>query len=215
MAADVTSRGRTIELALVKLGWPGAEVLRMHLVGADHEECGGDAGGRLGAIFGETWARLTAQFPGLQRIEVLVTGPNLFVDLASREVETGGAVYSFRPGLYHDVVSADEAAGAHLAVCFNAGVWGYDTWAPTLLMMASAMPVLVTSYSIEEAEDDEDCINEIFNKTDGLGVRWHWESERNEARAAGPRTTLSTDHCADAERAENLAWLCFEAEAAS
>ena len=45
-----------------------------------------------------------------------------------------------------------------LAVAFNAGIWGYDTWKPTIRKVCHEMrlPLLITSYNKLESEDDYD-----------------------------------------------------------
>ena len=60
----------------------------------------------------------------------------------------GGAVPSFAPDL---------------ALAFNAGVWGYapEEWRPTLekVLYEDACPLVVTGYTLEEAENDEDALD--------------------------------------------------------
>lgn len=47
-------------------------------------------------------------------------------------------------------------------VAFNAGVWGYPAWHPGIeAIIRTRVPCLITSYTLEEAEDDEDHIQSI------------------------------------------------------
>ena len=75
--------------------------------------------------------------------------------------------------------SSSDGAGAEppaprwvdrLAICFNAGIWGYPDWAPTVVKVVEelGMPLVVTSYNYMEADDDEDMVRSF-----GLGMgRW-------------------------------------------
>mmetsp|Transcript_20341 Transcript_20341/g.30787 ORF Transcript_20341/g.30787 Transcript_20341/m.30787 type:complete len:261 (+) Transcript_20341:271-1053(+) len=111
----------------------------------------------------------------------------------------------------------------NLIVCFNAGVWGYDTWKPTLKYAAMCMkcPTVVTSYTQLEAEDDEDCIAEYleeFNEEyrtsqlqplliiDGI-VEWKWRAEKN-AFYGAKRMSRSREALGKVYQ-ENAYWQCF------
>jgi len=46
---------------------------------------------------------------------------------------------------------------------FNAGIWGYDSWIPTLeYIFKKGIPVIITSYNEFEADDDFDTLNEAL-----------------------------------------------------
>ena len=74
--------------------------------------------------------------------------------------------------------------------CFDAGIWGYESWRPALRFGAAVLrrPVVVTSYNGFEAEDDADVIEDEFqivlppppNAADGE------EGDRAAAGAADP-----------------------------
>jgi hypothetical protein len=73
--------------------------------------------------------------------------------------------------LYHEM---DGAGRCDLAVAFNAGLWCYESWAPTVrVATAGAAPLLVTSYNETEAAADE----EMLTRMDG--VDWLWTRENN------------------------------------
>lgn len=85
----------------------------------------------------------------------------------------------FDQGLYHDIVESFSAPDAMFL--FNAGLWGYDDWLPTMehilrpvevlpsqggLSLANASKstiVVVTSYCAEEAEDDTDTLEKFLD----------------------------------------------------
>jgi len=53
----------------------------------------------------------------------------------------------------------------NMAIAFNAGIWGYDLWKPTLNALCrihTPIPFVVTSYTTEEAEDDAEVIAEVI-----------------------------------------------------
>ena len=84
----------------------------------------------------------------------------------------------FDQGLYHDVAHLLSAPDAMFL--FNAGLWGYDDWLPTMELIlrpvdnlsdrrvpSSAQAskvdmIVVTSYCAEEAEDDMDTLEQLL-----------------------------------------------------
>jgi hypothetical protein len=65
------------------------------------------------------------------------------------------------------------------AFAFNAGLWGYDSWAQTLHALGRlrpAVPLVVTSYNELEADEDEGAL-------EGMGLDehrdWRWTHEPN------------------------------------
>ena len=138
----------------------------------------------------------------------------------------------------------------------NAGIWGYTSWLPTLdsfaaiscnredinlssdvvksfspdnTVMRSRPIFLVTSYTLEEAEDDEDTIREYFSRklieeaselnhsehcSDAtsspatlMQPHWLWESEMNPFRCLEQVERKSK--VAGREYYSNCAWQCF------
>ena len=73
---------------------------------------------------------------------------------------------------------AADPSPPHLAVAFNAGLWGYDSWEPTVRRLYGAgVPVVVTAYHPKEAEEDAEMLEE-------WGVsRWQWRPELNPWRS--------------------------------
>merc|ERR1712113_818018 len=51
--------------------------------------------------------------------------------------------------LYHQLFQQEQLPRPHLAVAFNAGIWGYDTWLDTVkLTIARNIPLLITAYNM-------------------------------------------------------------------
>ena len=92
-------------------------------------------------------------------------------------------------GLWHEAAAAmpDARATADAVVCFQPGVWGYSSWRPTIeLALRTGAPLLITSYSWEEADDDCGALEDW-----GLPPRaWVWELEANPYAAAMPEAVL-------------------------
>ena len=55
----------------------------------------------------------------------------------------------------------------HFIIAYNAGIWGYDVWKPTLKVMNDILPhripFVVTSYTLEEGEEDFEVISKIVD----------------------------------------------------
>ena len=47
-----------------------------------------------------------------------------------------------------------------LCVAYNAGIWGYESWDCTVKLM-KGVTFLVTSYTVEEGEDDYERVKEL------------------------------------------------------
>ncbi|CAN0239689.1 unnamed protein product [Discosporangium mesarthrocarpum] len=159
---------------------------------------------------------------------------------------------SFHVGLYHTLFPSGNpspspatpppapppAPPPHVVFCFNAGLWGYDDWDPTieslLLTPTGELAVVVTSYCSEEAEDDADMIQRAADRIllggessggggsggaaaagegTGAGVRWLWGPECNPHRSLVERESV----CAMRGRRlfENHSWQAFRPLAAS
>jgi hypothetical protein len=56
--------------------------------------------------------------------------------------------------------SYPSVIGINALICFNAGLWGYSDWVPTLALIPNLNidQVIVTSYTFLEAEEDYDTI---------------------------------------------------------
>lgn len=80
---------------------------------------------------------------------------------------------TFQPCQYHEIKRSANIEGtpiADIAIAFNAGIWGYDSWKPTVVSLINTpSPVtgngktlfVITSYTMEECEDDADVIADV------------------------------------------------------
>lgn len=191
--------------------------LTIHLVGADHRE--GNTGAETCAIFDAFFQSLAEQ-GRFTTLQLVLVGPNIARLLhqssfsqswvsqvadadadspkASCQIELSYFVGSF------DDYFLDKAAYLvpDLAVCFNAGIWGYDEWLPSLRLLLHTVqtPLLVTSYNENEAMDDEDVL-------DSLAVpQWFWRAEKNPHGSLFHRATRNS---IGSVLKENDYWMCL------
>lgn len=193
--------------------------LTLHYVGAEEMEVGNEL----------TQDAILARYAGLldglvatgcASVYLRYFGPNLLSAMRAdvphelEFVHVGPAAVEMRVRvdrhccLYHDywmvrLPAAD--ATPDVVIMLNAGVWGYQSWLPTLDMFAQvarAQPssgtrginsnsissagtlVVATAYTLEEAEDDEDTIRGHYDRP-GSGTKavWLWEAKINPHRS--------------------------------
>ena len=99
-----------------------------------------------------------------------------------------------------------------LVILFQAGLWGYDSWHPTLKMFG-VLPItqiVITSYSLLEGENDFDTLEEHCCYKEGEGESegtrwcvWNFEDEKNPyactepiPRTSAPDCNIYYDNCA-------------------
>mmetsp|Transcript_24598 Transcript_24598/g.54164 ORF Transcript_24598/g.54164 Transcript_24598/m.54164 type:complete len:521 (+) Transcript_24598:3-1565(+) len=125
-----------------------------------------------------------------------------------------------------------------LAVAFNAGIWGYREWADTIQYLAqvgtqaasssteagdrisgiSGIPMVVTAYTLEECQEDQEVISKAITCSavedgeegasetrNGYRAELLWESERNPFGSQVVRETKGSTQ----EYRENAFWQCW------
>lgn len=186
--------------ALHRLGMMGSGTeLCLHFLGVDEVEMTAArmAAGSLCSEYGPLLEALVQR--GCETVLLGFIGPNLEPALHGHS-----ASFVFRDALqvrvladtryYHEFL-CDPASSApmrpSLCILFNAGLWGYDSWQPSLRLFLdgplAGTPLCVTSFTLEEAEDDYDCIAEAAARVGGGGggglrVEWMWDCELNPSR---------------------------------
>lgn len=211
------SRSYTIAAALCRLGKiPSGtcQSLEVHILGADRTE-GCDAASTA-AHFAPLCQWLHNR--GVTRLHLLLNGPHLPAHLhGTQHSDVNGAddgdaaslIISYDTSLYHERGPVSTSAPLAAVFCFNAGVWGYDSWMPSLAAAAAAAPVVVTSYNGHEAADDLDTLEDAVEESlAGCRFSWHWRPEKNPFASQ-----LTRPHCTVANRtlADNSHWQCFYA----
>jgi hypothetical protein len=143
---------------------------------------------------------------------------------------------------FHDIPSdcIETLEKPDIVLMMNAGIWGYESWKCTLIELSrftntssdegtnnsykrgnsdKRTVCLITSYTLPEAEEDYDCIQELF---DGKSpqLTWLWECELNPMRSSvilkrstnpvilGDNDSKNDDVCNNYR--DNHFWSCFE-----
>lgn len=208
-AAAVADKTPASPLALPSPGFAPTDAsttLTIHLVGADHRE--GNTGEETCTIFNAFFQSLAldGRFTTLQ---LVLVGPNiarlLHQSSYSHTSSAGACQVELRyfVGSFDDYY-LDKAAyvAPDLAVCFNAGIWGYDEWLPSLALLLHTVqtPLLVTSYNANEAMDDEDVLETLAPST------WFWRAEKN---PHGSLRHRATSNSIGSVLKENDYWMCL------
>ncbi|KAF1328344.1 hypothetical protein FI667_g6978, partial [Globisporangium splendens] len=203
--------------------------LTIHLVGADHRE--GNTGAETCVIF-DTFFRALAEERRFATLQLVLVGPNIArllhrssyshlwtsalgdenVDTTTRNAanpSTCQIEISYFVGSFDDYF-LDKALylPPDLAVCFNAGIWGYDEWLPSLRLLLHTIktPLLVTSYNENEAMDDEDVLDTL------APPQWFWRAEKN---PHGSLRHRATNNDFGSILKENDYWMCLGPETAA
>ena len=213
-------------------------ILVIHIIGADGVECSSeelvrksvgsfvrwiDAALTSGVLSYERVATTEATSAQLDRIDSLLiefSGPNMpnvlvgkEINLLSDKVKSSNnglisAKATFQQREYHEDSTGDNNTIADLVIAFNAGIWGYDSWKPTIASMISSASsdrsgigeilFVITAYTVEECEDDAEVIAQVVketallkkNNTSILG-RQIWGPEANQFASRMERKTAS------------------------
>jgi hypothetical protein len=180
------------------------------VVGVDHVEC-------------ETIERIQATFRPIVRwigaweaveyntVELRLIGRDLSSTVSSKPIDLLTPTAStkvvkaeatcYSEICYHDWHSQSQKVPA-LIIAFNAGIWGYNEWIPTIRYLSggkSPVPMAITAYTLEEAQEDMDVIQETVS---GSAARVLWIPEMNPFGSKVIRETKSSTR----EYRENSSW---------
>jgi hypothetical protein len=90
-----------------------------------------------------------------------------------------------------------------LVLAFNAGIWGYEEWGTTIRYLAQqqdATSMIITSYTFDECEDDNDVILRAIAPSDTASILW--KPEQNPFGSEVIRETK----CSPQPNRENACW---------
>lgn len=155
------SRAYTIFGALVRFRLLEQHSVVVHCVGTDDRE------GSTVEQVQQTFAPLLPlleQKTEIVDLHIHLLGPNTCVPRSSAEasVDAGSSGINLSIGWDHGIYDDEMRSripAPSLVVCFNAGLWGYDSWEQTMRMMIRAGDmIVVTCYNHLEADDDEDVL---------------------------------------------------------
>jgi hypothetical protein len=194
--------------------------LILHVIGCDHVEC--ESVERIQHWFGflARWigaqANTNADTP--RHLEIHLVGPNVpahaaarpAVDLLALSSTAATALASYQTatdsrletaramshvGVYNEWMV--DRQKADLVIAFNAGIWGYNEWLPTLehlIRAKQSIPLVVTAYTLQEAEDDFDVIQEqvvALSSVEHAKECCLWPFEVNALASKVPRETAT------------------------
>ena len=190
--------------------------LVIHVVGSDYVECRTEETVRAAVGPLVRWIE-SACSSNVSDIDIHLLGPNVpiaaerrgLVDLSSPSTDSGVQSATARciNCVYHDYLRSEEGGTPDLAVAFNAGCWGYNEWRPTLEVMCnhdSAIPFVITAYTVQEAEDDAEVVTVVTEVAANAKACCLWSAEINPFGSRKKRETASAAH--GREYRENGAW---------
>lgn len=195
--------------------------ITIHLVGADGVECENISTIQvlfcpfvrwLDAFLKRT--QLSSLLLKTEQVQIVLIGPNIPMTATTAPIDLlplvrksdshlKAASASCVTGLYHEYLAGQlESPPSHadLVVAFNAGIWGYNDWNPTIEILATkstATPVtfVVTAYTLEESLDDADAIEQIVLSLslgdDNSKKNLLWKPQINPFRSRIPRKTAT------------------------
>ncbi|KAL3927414.1 MAG: hypothetical protein SGBAC_013097 [Bacillariaceae sp.] len=195
-------------------------ILIVDVVGVDHVECASI--GRIQDTF-----KPIVRWLGASQDLLLETNTTIQLRLIGRDLSKSvsaepidlltTSVNSKKNGIINSVIKATAMCFSEicyhdwrasipqdpdLIIAFNAGIWGYVEWAPTLRALGQgsiATPTVITSYTLEEAQEDFESIEEAVA---GTAAKVVWGPEPNQFGSKVVRETKSSSR----EYRENSAW---------
>ena len=217
------SRSATIAEALVRLNVLGENIfedswsLNIHVIGCDQVECETDD--HIQKYFHPLVRWIGGQSRSPTSIHLSLIGPGIVGRdgrsvnlLSSTPLDRLGIVNaSCHCALYEDWLPS-QVEQPDLVIAFNAGIWGYSDWCATIRTIAERrleVPFVVTAYTLQEAEDDYDVLEDEIRralvyskeKTDLCCI---WEPEVNPFASKIDRHTQSAPE--GRQYRENQAW---------
>ena len=171
-----------------------SKIFTIHILGADGVECTSLESVRKSVGPFVRWfdaalsSGVLSESNDIDTLWIEFSGPNIpstlvgqTLDILSRQSKKSCAPSStssrlimatatFQPRQYHEIIrSANiDAPIVDIAIAFNAGIWGYDSWKPTVVSLINTSSpgngktlFVITSYTMEECEDDADVIADV------------------------------------------------------
>ena len=186
--------------------------LIVHILGCDREEAASRQ--QIEETFRALLPWMQAARRPPRRIQLHMIGPELpeLQESSCIEMKPEGSVsnenfevlrISVHKEYYHEWRSQNsfDASRPHFLLAFHPGFWGYSTWKPTLDWLAErkeSIPLVLTSYTLMEAEEDEEVLKRLPGATN------LWSSEYNPFASHKERPTKTAVE--GEEYRENSAW---------
>jgi len=178
--------------------------LTLHVLGADRMET--QTAEKIQSTFSPLVRWLAAANPpslAPVTVKIFLIGPNVVqqkpVDLKPKKTIPNSVLESATAICHVATYHESELLKTHppdLAIAFNAGIWGYNDWIPTLENLKGTTFV-VTAYTLEEAEEDYDVLKKY-------GSEEIWKAESNPFCSYIERNTQTSPN--NRVYRENAAW---------
>jgi hypothetical protein len=235
-ATATLSRSATIAEALVRLeeqeesrmaatstSTSTKNTLVIDVVGVDHVECksveriqttfrplvrwiGGSWKKRSGCEYSEVLLRLIGRDLIGDAEQQQQQPVNLLTPQTPTKLKT--ALATCHSGVYHEwLAQNDSQKSPDLIIAFNAGIWGYQEWEPTIDYLNhrdTATPVVITAYTLEECQEDWEVVQKTVTggSSSSTGAKVLWEPEMNPFGSKVIRETKSSP----SDNFENASW---------
>ena len=212
MMSDKLTYAMTTFMSILRLGVLDGrpEELEVHIIGADWKE--GRSKEQSMDVFRDLLVIL-GQIGFVKRVHITLVGPHIEVKMAGTShknlkvsddpsVPTLSLTYS--DTLYHKFNTQKTTREPHLVCAYNAGIWVFDEWTPTVLHVYRNMscPLVITSYNLHESVEDRLTMEEIGVKPE----HWCWKPELNVFRSLNSKK--KTDKSVS-DVSPNKAWQCI------
>lgn len=200
MSTSGRIRSNTLIDLCHKLGTIHSKSLRIHFVGAETLEFGNQSQSDIALLY-EPFLRECCRTFSLDELHLVFIGPSIYILPSSQRASSfvfDGCLrvsVEYIDEMYHDFMDSPKLAEKpDLIIMFNAGIWGYSSWKPSMWyclfgehLQTLKIPVCFTSYTLQEAEEDFDAVNDIFNENSsgaaiGKNLKWVFECELNPHR---------------------------------
>jgi len=195
------SRMRTVMEAISRTRIT-SEIMNVFVLGAAGAEV---SELQISLICGAVIACLEHRGVKFTELKVLFVGLNVPVEMDGKviQIEDKVVVKLFNRE-YHKLPLAEGEQVPSIVFMFNAGIWGYESWIPTIQKLCSfpEMPVVITSFNEEEADHDHEKLQQVLPKY----AKWIWKVERNPFGSLKFRWSGIKDRCC----ADNQFWQCFK-----
>ena len=174
---------------------PGTLVIE--IVGADGVECSSEDSVRKAVFPFVRWVdkalragSFSSSVTGFTSLVILMTGPCIPNAVVGKEMSllpdslsSSGLLEATVKFEQRECHETKESLEVDLFIAFNAGVWGYDSWRPTIAHMCQPgrrTLFVITAYTIEESEDDAEVIAEVVQEMADPSARGRqlWPPER-------------------------------------
>lgn len=219
--------------------------LTIHIIGADRVECATKETIQTAISPLVRWISSSLLLKHIEKLHLKLLGPNVpshanqtWSRTHPLQIYPGSDFYApstFKEAtvtcetcLYHDYLNEltsdpisnekrEEIESLGLAIAFNAGIYGYKEWEPTIECMKDfkdgRIAFVVTSYTIEEAEDDAEEICTVLGLSDDEHFDYTQEKTCLWGVEANPFASKSVRETATAiggrQYFENQAWQCW------